>query len=126
MTEDTIVSQIIGGLSLELRERFPHYSISLVNICEEPAVKVGNVWVVVDKDRLKVIIASDDNYRPQARYVLYSCSMARPTDDFEGLFEFLSKITIEDSEWVNPFKTQDQLRRDFSWIDARSVDNQSK
>jgi hypothetical protein len=119
----TITGQIIGGLALELDKRLPECRVILGSIHGEPAVKVDDFWVVIDQEKLKVVISDD----PMAiggnavRRVLFSCSIIRPDDDFEGLFEFFRRYDTDfDTGPVPPF------RESFAWITARSADNSSK
>lgn len=128
----TIVGQIIGGLALELDKKLPQCNVILGSIHGEPAVKVDQVWVVLDQDKLKVILAAEDanpsqirnNPQRYVRRVLFSCSISRPDDDFEDLYDFFRRYETDfDKPDYDGYSPVPPLREDGTWINARSADN---
>ena len=125
----TITGQIIGGLAIELNQRLPGCQVVLGSIFDEPAVRVDNVWVMVDQAEFKVVVPCDPPNGAahgirglECRRVLFSCSICKPDDDFEPLYEFFRRYETdfeeEEAGLIPP------LRDDLSWIDAQSADNQ--
>lgn len=103
----TTVARIIGGLSLEIEERFPHYTVELGEMHGEPAVRVQSVWVVVDHDKFKVVVPTGINNAStgvgtDTRRVLFECSLISPTDDFENLFRFLDNWSDDEDDDEQP------------------------
>lgn len=132
----TITKQIIGGLALELDARLPNCHVILGIVYDDPAVKVDQVFVVLDQDMLKVVVpcdlppnASHGMRGLETRRVLFSCPIISPGDDFvEELVKFFQRYETDfDSEAdfdaeagiVPPF-------REDAWTIARSAANSSK
>ena len=94
-----IIKQILGGLCLDLQERFPDREIELDELFEEPAVVFGSgilertLFIVIDNGMFKVVVAeATPPSRMLFRSVLFEYSFVEPDADFEPLFEFLEML----------------------------------
>ena len=115
---ETIVGQILGGLSLELKERFPSYRVELCEmdkggVVRSPAIRFQDIWIVINNSTLVIIQASPSSYRfpgvagkVMSKYwntrsdslhfhdVLFEYSFVEPDADFEPLFKVLDNLPV--------------------------------
>lgn len=94
---ESVVDKILGGLSLELQERFPTCSVAMGKFGGEPVIKFQACWIMVDDGKFKVVVLG--GVRPPdtiVRRVLFECSFVEPDADFESLFKFLQKTDESD------------------------------
>lgn len=112
MHNESIVGQILGGLSLELKERFSSYRVELCELDEIPAIKFQDLWVVINDDVLSIVQTSPASYRfpdllarnvvhkywstgnvhSQFFDILFEYSFVEPDADFEPLFKVLDNL----------------------------------